>query len=166
MSACGAVKPDLVMLSSCLQGQTGPQAMAPGYGMLMAAQSGFYYLSGYPDGDLAPPYGAYTDYHHTQVRALRCCWRRSITAGALDRDNTSTSRSTKRRCIFWPPPCWTISPTDGCWSVAATAATVMLRMAPIDAATKRAPNAGSRLRSATTAHWQGLMNVLGNPALR
>ncbi len=50
------------MLSSCLQGQTGPEAMTPGYGMLMAAQSGFYYVSGYPGGDPAPPYGAYTDF--------------------------------------------------------------------------------------------------------
>ncbi|HXR36880.1 MAG TPA: CoA transferase [Candidatus Binataceae bacterium] len=56
------VKPDLIMLSSCLQGQTGPQATMPGFGMLMAAQSGFYYLSGYPGGDPAPPYGAYTDF--------------------------------------------------------------------------------------------------------
>ncbi len=57
-----AVKPDIIMLSSCLQGQTGPEAMTPGYGMLMAAQSGFYYVSGYPGGDPAPPYGAYTDF--------------------------------------------------------------------------------------------------------
>jgi benzylsuccinate CoA-transferase BbsF subunit len=56
------VKPDLIMLSSCLQGQTGPQATMPGFGMLMAAQSGFYYLSGYPGSDPAPPYGAYTDF--------------------------------------------------------------------------------------------------------
>jgi crotonobetainyl-CoA:carnitine CoA-transferase CaiB-like acyl-CoA transferase len=56
------VKPDLIMLSSCLQGQTGPQATMPGFGMLMAAQSGFYYLSGYPGNDPAPPYGAYTDF--------------------------------------------------------------------------------------------------------
>jgi crotonobetainyl-CoA:carnitine CoA-transferase CaiB-like acyl-CoA transferase len=57
-----ARKPDIIMLSSCLQGQTGPEAMTPGYGVLMAAQSGFYYVSGYPDGDPAPPYGAYTDF--------------------------------------------------------------------------------------------------------
>src|SRR6185437_146139 len=44
------VKPDLIMLSSCLQGQTGPQAMMPGFGQLMAALSGFYYISGYGPG--------------------------------------------------------------------------------------------------------------------
>ncbi len=56
------VKPDIIMLSSCLQGQTGPQASMPGFGQLMAALSGFYYISGYGNGDPAPPYGAYTDY--------------------------------------------------------------------------------------------------------
>lgn len=56
------IKPDIIMLSSCLQGQTGPQASMPGFGQLMAALSGFYYISGYPGGDPAPPYGAYTDY--------------------------------------------------------------------------------------------------------
>ncbi|MGH8011735.1 MAG: CaiB/BaiF CoA transferase family protein [Candidatus Binataceae bacterium] len=56
------VKPDLVMLSTCLQGQTGPNALYPGYGQLMAALSGFYYISGYSPGEPSPPYGAYTDF--------------------------------------------------------------------------------------------------------
>ncbi|MGH7987456.1 MAG: CaiB/BaiF CoA transferase family protein [Candidatus Binataceae bacterium] len=56
------LKPDLVMLSTCLQGQTGPNALYPGYGQLMAALSGFYYISGYSAEELCPPYGAYTDF--------------------------------------------------------------------------------------------------------
>ena len=57
-----AVNPRLVMLSTCLQGQTGPHALHPGFGQLMAALSGFYEVSGWPDRDPAPPYGAYTDF--------------------------------------------------------------------------------------------------------
>jgi crotonobetainyl-CoA:carnitine CoA-transferase CaiB-like acyl-CoA transferase len=58
-----ALKPDIVMVSTCMQGQTGPNAMYPGYGQLMAALSGFYYISGYsPDGPPCPPYGAYSDF--------------------------------------------------------------------------------------------------------
>jgi benzylsuccinate CoA-transferase BbsF subunit len=57
------IKPDIIMLSSCLQGQTGPQSMMAGFGQLMSALSGFYYVSGYESGgDPAPPYGAYTDF--------------------------------------------------------------------------------------------------------
>ncbi len=57
-----AIRPDLIMLSTCMQGQTGPNALYPGFGQLMAALSGFYYISGYGPGSCAPPYGAYTDF--------------------------------------------------------------------------------------------------------
>lgn len=56
------IKPDLIMLSTCMQGQTGPNALYPGFGQLMAALSGFYYISGYERGSCCAPYGAYTDF--------------------------------------------------------------------------------------------------------
>ncbi len=56
------LKPDLIMLSTCMQGQTGPNALYPGFGQLMAALSGFYYISGYGPGSCCPPYGAYSDF--------------------------------------------------------------------------------------------------------
>ncbi len=56
-------KPELIMLSTCMQGQTGPNALYPGYGNLMAALCGFYHIAGYgPEGAPCPPYGAYTDF--------------------------------------------------------------------------------------------------------
>jgi crotonobetainyl-CoA:carnitine CoA-transferase CaiB-like acyl-CoA transferase len=57
-----ALNARLVMMSTCLQGQTGPHAEYPGFGQLMAALSGFYEISGWPDRAPAPPYGAYTDF--------------------------------------------------------------------------------------------------------
>src|SRR5271168_2458836 len=57
-----ALRPDLIMLSTCMQGQTGPNALYPGFGQLMAALSGFYHISGYGPGSCAPPYGAYSDF--------------------------------------------------------------------------------------------------------
>jgi benzylsuccinate CoA-transferase BbsF subunit len=57
------LKPDLIMLSTCMQGQTGPNALYPGFGQLMAALSGYYHISGYsPEKPPSPPYGAYTDF--------------------------------------------------------------------------------------------------------
>jgi crotonobetainyl-CoA:carnitine CoA-transferase CaiB-like acyl-CoA transferase len=56
------VKPDLIMLSTCLMGQTGPLAGFAGYGNLAAAMTGFYELTGWPDRPPAGPFGAYTDY--------------------------------------------------------------------------------------------------------
>ena len=55
------VNPDIVMLSSCLMGQTGPRAQVPGYGNMAAAVTGFYDLTGWLDRSPAGPYLAYTD---------------------------------------------------------------------------------------------------------
>ena len=57
-----AVKPDIIMLSSCLMGQTGPLARFAGFGNLAAALCGFYNLVGWPDRSPSGPYSAYTDY--------------------------------------------------------------------------------------------------------
>ena len=56
------VKPDLVMLSSCIMGQTGPYAELAGYGTMAAAISGFFEITGWPDRAPSGPFGAYTDY--------------------------------------------------------------------------------------------------------
>ena len=57
-----AIKPDLIMLSSCLMGQTGPLSGFVGFGNMAAAVSGFYNLGGWPDRAPSGPFGAYTDY--------------------------------------------------------------------------------------------------------
>ncbi len=54
--------PGMVMLSTCMQGQTGPRRDYRGFGNLMAALSGFYEICGYSDRDPVPVYGAYTDF--------------------------------------------------------------------------------------------------------
>lgn len=56
------VKPDLVMLSSCIMGQTGPYTTLAGYGTMAAAISGFFEITGWPDRGPSGPFGAYTDY--------------------------------------------------------------------------------------------------------
>jgi crotonobetainyl-CoA:carnitine CoA-transferase CaiB-like acyl-CoA transferase len=56
------VKPDLIMLSSCLMGQSGPLAMYAGFGNLASALAGFYNICGWPDRPPAGPFSAYSDY--------------------------------------------------------------------------------------------------------
>ena len=56
------IKPDIIMLSTCLMGQTGPLAKFAGFGNLAAAISGFFDPTGWPDRPPAGPFGAYTDY--------------------------------------------------------------------------------------------------------
>jgi len=59
------LNPRLIMLSTCLTGQSGPTANFAGYGNLGAALSGFYGLAGWPDRAPSGPFGAYTDYTST-----------------------------------------------------------------------------------------------------
>ena len=56
------LNPTLVMLSTCMQGQTGPRADYRGFGNLMAALAGYYHVTGWPDRGPVPVYGAYTDF--------------------------------------------------------------------------------------------------------
>jgi crotonobetainyl-CoA:carnitine CoA-transferase CaiB-like acyl-CoA transferase len=55
------IKPDLVMVSTCLNGQTGPHKDYPGFGSQGAALSGFNALTGWPDREPVGPYGTITD---------------------------------------------------------------------------------------------------------
>ncbi len=57
-----ARKPDLIMTSSCLMGQSGPHTTLAGFGTMAAAISGFFSITGWPDRAPAGSFGAYTDY--------------------------------------------------------------------------------------------------------
>jgi crotonobetainyl-CoA:carnitine CoA-transferase CaiB-like acyl-CoA transferase len=54
-------KSDLVMVSGCLFGQTGPNRSYPGFGAQGSALSGFNHLTGWPDRASAGPSGTITD---------------------------------------------------------------------------------------------------------
>lgn len=56
------IKPDIIYHSTCIQGQYGPRSRYPGYGNLGVNLAGLTYISGWPDRDISPPYGAYTDF--------------------------------------------------------------------------------------------------------
>ena len=54
--------PDVIYLSTCQQGQTGPHSSFAGFGQLAGAMAGFYHITGWPDREPAGPYGAYSDF--------------------------------------------------------------------------------------------------------
>ncbi len=56
-----ALNPDIVMVSTCLMGQTGPARSLAGYGYHTAAIAGFYEITGWPDQAPSGPWIAYTD---------------------------------------------------------------------------------------------------------
>jgi crotonobetainyl-CoA:carnitine CoA-transferase CaiB-like acyl-CoA transferase len=55
------LKPDLIMLSTCLMGQSGPYSPLAGYGNLASAIAEFDALVGWPDRAPAGLFIAYTD---------------------------------------------------------------------------------------------------------
>jgi len=55
------IKPDIIMLSSCMQGQTGPHADHPGFGQHLTALSGFDHITSWPDREPLE-IGPYTDF--------------------------------------------------------------------------------------------------------
>ncbi len=59
--ALAAIKPDLVMVSACLNGQTGPHKDYPGFGGQGSALSGWNWLTGWPDREPVGPHGTITD---------------------------------------------------------------------------------------------------------
>jgi benzylsuccinate CoA-transferase BbsF subunit len=60
--ALRAVRPDLVMLSSCNMGRTGPYARHPGFGSMLSSLGGFTNLTGYTDDFPLLNYGPYIDF--------------------------------------------------------------------------------------------------------
>ena len=76
------VKPDLVMVSTCLHGQTGPERAYPGFGGQGSALSGFNHLTGWPDREPLGPYGTITDSLAPRFAAA------AVTAALLRRSRT------------------------------------------------------------------------------
>jgi benzylsuccinate CoA-transferase BbsF subunit len=64
------VRPDIIYLSSSMQGRGGPHSSYAGYGMNAVNLSGFTEVSGWPDKAPLAPYGAYTDYVCARFNAL------------------------------------------------------------------------------------------------
>ncbi len=64
------IKPDLIMISSCLMGQTGSLKSFAGFGNLAASVTGFQHFAGWPDRAPTGPAGAYTDYIAARYNAI------------------------------------------------------------------------------------------------
>lgn len=80
--AAKALNPDVIYVSTCLMGQTGPGAKLAGYGNHAAAISGFYEVTGWDDRPPSGPFTAYTDtiaprFLATSVMAAVDRWKRT-----------------------------------------------------------------------------------------
>jgi benzylsuccinate CoA-transferase BbsF subunit len=65
-----ASRPQLIMLSTCNMGQTGPRADTPGFGSQLTALAGVCGLTGEPDGPPTVLYGPYIDFIASTLGAV------------------------------------------------------------------------------------------------
>lgn len=56
------VREDIIMLSTCNQGQSGPHAQHPGFGSHLSSLSGFTHFTGFPGEIPSIPFGPYIDF--------------------------------------------------------------------------------------------------------
>ena len=77
-----ANRSDLVMVSTCMRGQTGPERHYTGFGNQGAALAGLVAITGWPDRAPAGPWGAYTDFITPRYGIA------ALTAALLHRDAT------------------------------------------------------------------------------
>lgn len=84
--ALRASNPELIMLSSCNQGQTGPRADTPGFGSQLTALAGIAHLTGARGGPPMLLYGPYIDFIASTLGAVAVLaaleQRRATRAGA------------------------------------------------------------------------------------
>jgi len=64
------VKPDIIMISMPLYGQTGPWSMYQGYGHVLQAAAGISHMTGYRDGEPIGTGVAYTDFFVPHLAAV------------------------------------------------------------------------------------------------
>jgi crotonobetainyl-CoA:carnitine CoA-transferase CaiB-like acyl-CoA transferase len=80
--AVRALNPRIIMISSCLLGQSGPWRDYAGFGNLAAAVSGFHALTGRPGAPPTGCFGPYTDFIGVRYNAL------AILAALMHRERT------------------------------------------------------------------------------
>jgi benzylsuccinate CoA-transferase BbsF subunit len=81
-----ALRPDAILVSGCLFGQTGPQRKYPGFGGQGSAIAGFNHLTGWPDREAHGPYGTITDSLSPRYVAT------ALVAALLERRRTGKGR--------------------------------------------------------------------------
>ncbi|MEX2373235.1 MAG: CoA transferase, partial [Dehalococcoidia bacterium] len=88
-------RPDLVWLSTCLRGQTGPDATFAGFGQQGSAIAGLHGITGWPDRPPAGTWGAYTDMvaPHYGVAALAAAILERRTTGLGQRIDLSQTET-------------------------------------------------------------------------
>ncbi|GAC1317691.1 MAG: CoA transferase [Chloroflexota bacterium] len=152
-------RPDLIMLSTCMQGQTGPYRDYAGFGDQGAALSGFFMLNGWPDRDPATPNGAYTDMatpHFGAAALLAALDYRGRTGRGQHIDLSQIESGVQ----FLSPQVLDYTVRG---HVPERMGNRSLRAAPHGVFPVRGDDAWIAIACETDTHWQALVSAMGSP---
>lgn len=154
------VKPDIIMLSSCPMGQTGPYPTAPAIGAGLTALAGIMDLAGWPDRDPVA-LDSYTDFISPHFNA-------TIILAALDyRDRTGQGQfldlSQYEDCVHFMAPLVLDYTVNG--RLNTRMGNRLDRAAPHNAYRCRGDDRWCTVGVFTEEEWRGLCGVIGRPEL-
>lgn len=154
------VKPDIIMLSSCPMGQTGPYPTAPAIGAGLTALAGIMDLAGWPDRDPVA-LDSYTDFISPHFNA-------TIILAALDyRDRTGQGQfldlSQYEDCVHFMAPLVLDYTVNG--RLNTRMGNRLDRAAPHNAYRCRGDDRWCAVGVFTEEEWCGLCGVIGRPDL-
>ncbi len=154
------VKPDIIMLSSCPMGQTGPYPTAPAIGAGLTALAGIMDLAGWPDRDPVA-LDSYTDFISPHFNA-------TIILAALDyRDRTGQGQfldlSQYEDCVHFMAPLVLDYTVNG--RLNTRMGNRLDRAAPHNAYRCRGDDRWCAIGVFTEEEWRGLCGVIGRPEL-
>ena len=154
------IKPALIMLSTCMQGQTGPYNMSPGNGAILPALSGISEVTGWSDRGPIGQGGPYTDFLAGAMGAA------AVLTALVHRERTGEGQyidMSQNECAMH-----FITPAFLDYSANGRLATRMGNHRPGFAPHGVYPCAGDdtwcTIAVRTDAEWQGLCAVMGYPA--
>ena len=158
--AARAINPDIIMVSTCLMGQTGPAARLAGYGAHAAAVSGFGEVTGWPDRPPSGPYVAYTD--TIANRFLAAALMAALDHRRRTGEGQYIEQAQMESALYFLAPELVRYQIDG------SQPRRMGNQSPNDAPHAAYPCAGNdqwcAIAVETDAQWQALRRVLGAPA--
>lgn len=152
------VKPDIILLSSCMMGQTGPNATLPGDGNFLTPLSGFQHIAGWPDGNSVRLH-TYTDFiaAHFNVLAILAAldYRRRTGKGQY------LDLAQYENCIHFMAPLILDCVVNG--RVAERMGNRSVSAAPHNAYPCRGDDRWCAIAVFTDEEWQSFVKVIGNP---
>jgi len=153
------VKPDIIMLSSCMQGHTGPHATHPGFGPHLTALSGFNHITGWVDREPAG-LGNHTDFIAPIFNAL------AILAALDYRQRTGKGQyldlSQYENALHFISPLILDYTVNG--RVAGRTGNHSAMAAPHNAYRCRGEDKWCAIAVSTDEEWQSFRRAIGNPA--